>query len=131
MSTQLAREAEAMRELAKCCPVPAPRPIAVGNPDYGYPLPWSVQTWLPGAVATPNGLAQSETFAYALAGLVHSLRAADTEGRHFAGSGCRGDLKDSDEWMGVCFRESDGLLPVGRLRTLWWSSGACLVPAPR
>lgn len=119
MSKALAREAVAMHELAACCPVPTPVPVAVGNPGYGYPLPWSVQTWLPGAVATPKGLAHSDMFVRDLADLVHSLRAADTKGRHFAGSGRGGDLRDSDTWMEVCFRESDGLLPVDRLRTLW------------
>lgn len=119
MSTELARESVAMRELAACCPVPTPVPVAVGNPGYGYPLPWSVQTWLPGAVATPKGLAHSDMFAQDLADLVHSLRSAATKGRHFAGSGRGGALVDSDEWMEVCFRESDGLLPVDRLRTLW------------
>lgn len=119
MSTALARESTAMHELVACCPVPTPVPVAVGNPGHGYPLPWSVQTWLPGEVATPNGLAHSDFFARDLADLVHSLRAADTKGRHFAGSGRGGDLRDSDKWMEVCFRESEGLLPVDRLRTLW------------
>jgi aminoglycoside phosphotransferase (APT) family kinase protein len=119
MSIALARETVAMHELVACCPVPTPVPVAVGNPGYGYPLPWSVQTWLPGAVATPNGLAHSDMFAHDLAGLIHSLRTVDTKGRHFAGSGRGGDLKDSDKSMEVCFRVSDGLLPVDRLRTLW------------
>ncbi|SDO64802.1 Predicted kinase, aminoglycoside phosphotransferase (APT) family [Cryobacterium flavum] len=119
MTSELNREASAMRELATCCPVPTPVPMVVGNPGYGFPLPWSVQTWLHGAVATPKGLAHSNMFAHDLTGLVHSLRAAATKGRHFAGSGRGGDLKDSDEWMELCFRESDGLLPVARLRILW------------
>lgn len=108
-----------MQELAACCSVPTPLPIAVGQPGYGYPLPWSVQTWLPGNVATPNGLAGSDLFAHDLAELIHSLRAANTNGRHFTGSGRGGNLRDSDEWMEVCFRESVGLLPVDRLRGLW------------
>lgn len=35
------------------------------------------------------------------------------------GSGRGGNLRDSDAWMKVCFRESEGLLPVDRLRDLW------------
>jgi aminoglycoside phosphotransferase (APT) family kinase protein len=119
LSGELAREAAAMRELAECCPVPTPEPVAMGRPGHGYPLPWSVQTWIPGVVATPEGLAQSEVFARDLAMLIHSLRAADMRGRHYTGSGRGGDLKDSDEWMEVCFLKSDGLLPVVRLRALW------------
>lgn len=119
MSAELAREADAMRELAACLPFPTPAPFAVGNPGLGYPLPWSVQTWLPGTVATPEGCAHSDQFAHDLALLIRSLRAADTRGRNFAGSGRGGDLKDSDEWMVICLRESEGLLPVDRLGALW------------
>lgn len=119
MSAELAREATAMRELAACCPVATPAPVAMGDPGYGYPLPWTVQTWIHGAVATPHDLAHSEVFAHDLVHLIRSLRAADTKGRHFAGSGRGGGLHGSDAWMEVCFRESDGLLPVDRLRALW------------
>jgi len=31
---------------------PQPEPVALGEPGAGYPLPWSVPTWLPGTVAT-------------------------------------------------------------------------------
>jgi aminoglycoside phosphotransferase (APT) family kinase protein len=78
-----------------------------------------VQTWLSGDVATPNGLATSATFAMDLVSLVGTLRAADTGGRHFAGNGRGGNLEDSDEWMAVCFRESEDMLPVDQLRSLW------------
>lgn len=119
MSAELTREAAAMRELATCCPFPTPQRVAEGTPGHGYPLPWSVQTWLPGIVATPSGLASSQSFAYDLATLVRALRTADTGGRHFEGTGRGGNLQDSDEWMSVCFRESDGLLPVDQLCALW------------
>jgi aminoglycoside phosphotransferase (APT) family kinase protein len=69
--------------------------------------------------ATPTGLAHSATFAYDLASLIQSLRTAETRGRQFEGTGRGGDLKDSDEWMEVCFHQSEELLPVDRLRTLW------------
>lgn len=119
VSAQLAREADAMIELAACCPFPTPTPVAVGVPGEGYPLPWCVQTWLPGVVATPEGLAHSDRFAHDLATLIRSLRAVDAGGRTFTGSGRGGNLQDSDHWMDVCFRESAGILQVGRLRDLW------------
>ena len=118
-SMALARQTAAMRELAACCSVPTPAPVAGGSPGTGYPLQWSVQTWLPGTVATPTGLEHSAVFARDLANLVQSLRAAPTRGRHFSGSGRGGAMEDSDAWMEICFRESDGLLPVDRLRALW------------
>ncbi|AMM22206.1 aminoglycoside phosphotransferase [Frondihabitans sp. PAMC 28766] len=115
----LAREVSAMRELAGCCPVATPHPAAQGVPAQGYPLPWSVQTWLPGEVATPDGLASSAVFAQDLVALLTALRSADTKGRRFAGSGRGGDLLDSDGWMDTCFASSEGLLPVDDMRALW------------
>jgi hypothetical protein len=48
----LRAEAAAARELAAVSPVPTPEPVAIGVPGEGYPLPWTVQTWLPGHDAT-------------------------------------------------------------------------------
>lgn len=115
----LEKEAAAMRELAEHSPFPTPAPVAIGEPAPGYPLPWSMQTWLQGDVATPDAVSHSTAFAHDLADLLHALRVADTRGRRFSGQGRGGDLKDSDEWMQVCFRESEGLLPIDRLRDLW------------
>ncbi|MBG6216167.1 aminoglycoside phosphotransferase (APT) family kinase protein [Arthrobacter sp. CAN_A6] len=119
LSIELRRDAAAMRELAACCPFPTPMPIAEGSPGHDYPLPWSVQTWLPGVVATSSGSAHSNAFARDLAALIGALRNADTEGRCFAGTGRGGKLQDSDQWMEVCFRASGTLLPVDRLRAFW------------
>ncbi|GAA1337446.1 aminoglycoside phosphotransferase family protein [Arthrobacter roseus] len=117
--TDVRREAAAQGELALCCPFPVTEPVAIGRPAAMYPLPWSVQTWLPGEVATPTGLAGSTKFVEDLVVLISTFRAADTGGRHFSGPGRGGRLSDSDEWMELCFRESAGLLDVGLLRGLW------------
>ena len=108
-----------MRELAACSPVATPISVAAGRPGHGYPLPWAVQTWIQGAVATPTGLASSTTFAEDLAGLIRAFRAVDVRGRRFAGTGRGGDLADHDDWMQTCFRRSEGLLDVARLRAIW------------
>lgn len=112
-------EAAAMRELAMACSVPTPMPVAQGAPGNGCPMPWSVQTWVPGTVATPDGLAHSRLFAGDLVRLLRELRTADTGGRRFAGAGRGGDLQDSDEWIELCLRESAGLLPIDALSVLW------------
>ena len=44
----LQAEADASAEFAAVSPVPAPEPVALGDPGHSYPLPWSVQTWVPG-----------------------------------------------------------------------------------
>jgi aminoglycoside phosphotransferase (APT) family kinase protein len=115
----LRREAGALDELADAIPFPAPRRVATGRPGAGYPLPWSVQTWLPGEVATATGLAASEVFADDLALLIRAFRAVPTRGRRFAGSGRGGELTDHDEWMAICFTESEALLDVPALRGRW------------
>lgn len=117
--SQLRAEAAAARELAQVSHVPTPEPIAIGDPGPGYVLPWSIQTWLPGHVATVEEPAGSMQFAEDLAGFLADLRAADTRGRRFAGEGRGGHLPDHDEWMQICFRQSEGLLDVTRLRALW------------
>ncbi|UPK74356.1 aminoglycoside phosphotransferase family protein [Nocardioidaceae bacterium SCSIO 66511] len=115
----LESDAEAAAEFATLVRVPTPEPVAIGEPSEEYPLPWSAQTWLPGTVATVDDPAASVAFAEDLAALIEDLRAADVRGRTYDGSGRGGHLPDHDEWLDTCFAESEGLLDVARLRTLW------------
>ncbi|WP_184987620.1 aminoglycoside phosphotransferase family protein [Sphaerisporangium rubeum] len=115
----LAAEAEAARELAACTRFATPEPVALGEPGAGYPLPWAVQTWLPGVVAADEDPGGSVAFAHDLAGLIGELRAAGTGGRTFAGTGRGGDLRSHDAWMETCFERSEHLLDVPALRRTW------------
>ena len=117
--TALVREAGAMNELVAASPVLTPVPVAIGEPGSDYPLPWSIQTWVPGEIATPDAASHPTAFAHDLARLVQSLRHADTRGRPFSGQGRGGDLRDSDSWMATCLHESEGMLPVEELRDMW------------
>ncbi|MBT2533277.1 aminoglycoside phosphotransferase family protein [Arthrobacter sp. ISL-48] len=119
VKSRLRAEAAAMTELSDHCPFPTPLPVAIGRPSGSYPMPWSVQTWLPGSVASPTGLAGSSEFAQDLGFLVDSLRKAGTRGRSFSGTGRGGNLVDHDHWMKLCFENSEDLLDVPRLRALW------------
>jgi aminoglycoside phosphotransferase (APT) family kinase protein len=120
-STQrwLEAEAEAARELAGRTRFRTPEPVALGEPGAGYPLPWSVQTWLPGVVATDEDPGESVAFAHDLAEFISDVRALDTRGRTFGGKGRGGDLQSHDAWMETCFRHSEQLLDVPRLRRMW------------
>lgn len=115
----LESEAEAARELAGRTRFPTTEPVALGEPGAGYPLPWSVQTWLPGVVAADEDPGESSAFARDLADLIGDLRAIDTHGRTFAGTGRGGDLQSHDGWMETCFGHSEHLLDVPRLRRIW------------
>jgi len=115
----LAAEAEATGELAGRTRFPTPEPVALGEPGRGYPLPWSVQTWLPGRVATDDDPGESVPFAHDLAAFISDVRAIDTRGRTFGGGGRGGELTAHDAWMETCFQHSEGLLDVPRLRRTW------------
>ncbi|MEV1331405.1 aminoglycoside phosphotransferase family protein [Micromonospora costi] len=115
----LEREAEAARELLGRTRFPTPEPVALGEPGAGYPLPWSVQTWVPGAVALDQDPGDSYGFAEDLAEFVSGVRAIGTRGRTFAGQGRGGELPAHEEWVQTCFRRSEGLLDVPVLRRIW------------
>jgi len=115
----LEQEALASAELAQVSRFPVPEPVALGKPGAGYPMPWSVQTWLPGTVASDADPSGSDAFAEDLAVFVASLRNADTRGRLFSGDNRGGVLAHHDDWMERCFEESEDLLDVPRLRQVW------------
>jgi aminoglycoside phosphotransferase (APT) family kinase protein len=112
-------EAAAARQLVGRTRFRTPEPMAIGEPGAGYPLPWSVQTWLPGIVATEQNPSESVTFAHDLADFVRGVRAIDSEGRAFEGTNRGGDLRSRDAWMEECFQRSEELLDVAWLRKTW------------
>jgi aminoglycoside phosphotransferase (APT) family kinase protein len=116
---QLAAEASAARELAGCTRFRTPVPVALGEPGAGYPLPWSVQTWLPGVVATDEDPGESVGFAHDLAEFIRGVRAIDMRGRTFGGQGRGGDLRSHDAWVRTCLRNSEPYLDVASLRRMW------------
>ncbi|MFJ7629698.1 aminoglycoside phosphotransferase family protein [Streptomyces sp. NPDC097595] len=115
----LEQEARAAAELARATRFPVPEPVALGAPGAGYPMPWAVQTWLPGTNAFDADPAASDAFAQDLADFVAGLREAATHGRTFSGGGRGGVIADHDGWMATCFEGSEGLLDVAPLRALW------------
>jgi aminoglycoside phosphotransferase (APT) family kinase protein len=115
----LESEAEAARELLGCTRFPTPEPRAIGEPGAGYPLPWSVQTWVPGATASEADPGPSKGFARDLAEFVLGVRTIPTGGRTFAGGGRGGEILAHEPWMETCFENSEGLLDVRLMRRLW------------
>ena len=115
----LEREAQAALELLGRTRFPTPEPAGIGEPGCGYPMPWSVQTWIPGVSATGDDPGGSVAFAGDLAEFIRDVRAIDVQGRTFGGSGRGGQLHAHEEWMETCFRQSEELLDVPRLRRTW------------
>jgi aminoglycoside phosphotransferase (APT) family kinase protein len=118
---ELEAEAAAAAELAGRTRFPTPEPVALGEPGDGYPLPWSVQTWLPGTVATDADAdpGASVPFALDLAEFIAGVRSIPARGRVFAGRGRGGVLRDHEPWVETSLARSAGLLDVGRLREMW------------
>jgi aminoglycoside phosphotransferase (APT) family kinase protein len=116
---RLESEAEAARKLLGRTRFATPEPFGLGEPGAGYPLPWSVQSWLPGTTATEADPGRSTAFAHDLAEFIRGVRTIDTDGRTFAGQGRGGDLRSHDGWMQTCFERSEQLLDVPRLRAMW------------
>jgi len=115
----LRQEASAFAAFAEHSPFPVPRPVAIGAPGPGYPLSWSVQTWLPGITATDADPGGSVAFAEDLATLITAIRRVGTQGKRFSGKGRGGRLPAHDASMEECFLKSEGLLDVTRARALW------------
>ena len=115
----LMSEADAALELIEHTSFAVPKPVAIGEPGAGYPLPWSVQTWIPGTTASQEDSSTSADFAHDLARFIDQVRAIDVRGRPFSGNGRGGDLRSHDEWMDVCFEQSEPLSDVSWLRRTW------------
>lgn len=75
--TQARKEAYWLPRLAPQLPLRIPEPVAVGEPDHGYPWPWAVCRWLEGKVATVEEFADSADTARDLAGFLTALHAVD------------------------------------------------------
>jgi aminoglycoside phosphotransferase (APT) family kinase protein len=114
----LESEAEAAGELLGRTRFATPEPVAIGAPGAGYPLPWSVQTWLPGLVTTDTTRASPlrlhMTWLSSFRESAQSTLAADR-----SVGGPRGDLQSHDAWLETCFRESEQIFDVPGLRQMW------------
>jgi aminoglycoside phosphotransferase (APT) family kinase protein len=77
---QAESDATWLPRLAPHLPVELPVPVALGEPDAGYPFPWSVVRWLPG-VTVDRAAVDPVHLAEELAGFVLALQAVDPAGR--------------------------------------------------
>jgi|SRR5699024_4404542 len=123
-------ERGAAARMAVSCPVLVPETVGVGEPGRDYPLPWTVQTWIPGDTATSTSHASSYHLAEDLGGLVLALRGSDTRGESFHGTNRGGQLPVHDDWVETSLRESRHLLDTGLLRDFWARFRGC-PPAAR
>lgn len=115
----LTDEADSARWLHGRVPVATPEPIAMGEPGEGYPLPWMVYDWLPGAPLDAVGPVDAPELAEELAGVVLALRTIDTWGRSFDGTGRGGWLTAHDALVADYIQHSQGMMDCAALTRLW------------
>jgi aminoglycoside phosphotransferase (APT) family kinase protein len=84
---QVDKEQRWLPVLAPLLPLAIPTPVARGEPDRGFPYPWSVYRWIEGEPASAATVADLTAFATALADFLNALRRIDARdgpppGRH-------------------------------------------------
>jgi aminoglycoside phosphotransferase (APT) family kinase protein len=77
---QVEKEQRWLPVLAPKLPLPIPVPVAEGQPDLGYPYPWSVYRWLDGLPVADSQIADQVRFADDLARFLVALREIDASG---------------------------------------------------
>jgi aminoglycoside phosphotransferase (APT) family kinase protein len=71
---QAGKEHTWLPRLAPLLPLAIPEPLGLGEPDLGYPYPWSVARWLGGSPVAVDQFADSDTAAADLAAFLTSLQ---------------------------------------------------------
>ena len=122
-ASQAASDARWLPVLAPHLPVPVPAPAAAGEPDAGYPFPWSVVPWLPGANPTTEPVpsnADPHLLAGDLAGFIRALHAVDTTGGPLKAEGERGrPLSCWDDAVRSAIAESGDRIDADAVTAAW------------
>ena len=84
-SAQVDKEHRWLPVLAPQLPLAVPKPLARGVPGCGFPRPWSVYHWLPGAPASVDRVDDLGEFARTLADFLTALYRVDAGGGPAAG----------------------------------------------
>ncbi|MFI1680532.1 aminoglycoside phosphotransferase family protein [Streptomyces sp. NPDC020607] len=135
---QAAKESAWLPRLAPHLPLAIPVPVAVGEPDFGYPWPWAVSRWLDGEVATTESLGDSPGTAVQLAQFLTALQAFVPEdlghaglvggepgGRDLADRGLGAEhlagepLAERDRATRAAIAELDGVFDAAAMTELW------------
>ncbi|MFE0801287.1 aminoglycoside phosphotransferase family protein [Streptomyces sp. NPDC058812] len=119
---QARKELEWLPRLAPHLPLAVPVPVAVGEPDLGYPWPWAVSRWLDGEVATVETLAESSEAAEELAGFLTALQRFAPGEASDLGTGedlTVRPLAARDEATRAAIAEAGGVFDTAAMTELW------------
>ncbi|GAA2550948.1 aminoglycoside phosphotransferase family protein [Winogradskya consettensis] len=115
--TELRTEQENARHLAPHLTLQVPEPLALGEPGFGYPGPWTAYRWIAGDPVTT--LTDPQSFATDLAAFVTELHAIDTGGRSWPGEGRGGPLHTEDAYVRQMLAECATLTDTTALARIW------------
>lgn len=77
-ASQVEKEQLWLPKLAPLLPLQIPTPLAIGQPEKGYPWKWSIYYWIEGDPATHANIADLKGFAASLAQFLVALQRIDT-----------------------------------------------------
>jgi aminoglycoside phosphotransferase (APT) family kinase protein len=111
-------EAKWLPRLARYLPVAVPEPIAIGEPNSGYPYRWAVHRWIPGDAATLDRLDDPVAFALDLAEVVRALHGVPTDGAPSATNRAR-PLVEYDDATRWAIEHASHLIDATRAISVW------------
>jgi aminoglycoside phosphotransferase (APT) family kinase protein len=115
---QVERDAAWLPRLAPYLPVGVPEPIAIGEPDCGYPYRWAVHRWLPGHGATLPRIDDPVGFAIDLSQVVRALWTVPADGAPPASNRAR-PLQSYDESTLRAIEGAAHLIDAEAARAVW------------
>ena len=115
---QAEREATWLPRLARHLPVTIPEPMAIGEPDHGYPYRWGVHRWIPGEMAAIDSMADPIQFALDLAEVVRRLQKTPTAGAPPARNRAR-PSHEYDEATRVVIERASHLIDADAALAIW------------
>jgi aminoglycoside phosphotransferase (APT) family kinase protein len=111
-------EAVWLPRLAPHVPVAIPEPVAVGEPEHGYPFRWAVHRWLPGEGAALDRMRDPSAFARDLAHVVRCLQAIPTTGAPPARNRAR-PLSEYDDATRIVIDAAGHLIDAAAALDVW------------
>ncbi|MEV6417377.1 aminoglycoside phosphotransferase family protein [Kribbella sp. NPDC051718] len=118
--SDIEKEFEWLTRLAPLLPVRIPTPVALGEPADGYPWPWLVQEWIPGAIAVAGEVRDPVGLAGDLASFVRAFRAIEIPDGPAAYRG--GALSSQDEETRKALLQLDGWIDTATASAAWESA---------
>lgn len=112
------KEATLLPRLAPHLSVELPEPVAVGDPDFGYPFRWAVHRWIPGSGASPTNIDDRAGFALDLAATLQRLQRVPTHGAPAAHGRAR-PVQDYDDSTRAAIEGAAHLIDARAALAVW------------